>query len=285
MSNSSLPPELSKISQANQILRDFGDYSLSFPCNPHELHSAAHGFRILVWSNFLFVAGILLLTGTIYYFSHTSEQFQTFCETMTVERIEALQSMQASEQIELFEKELPIQQMAPPFTVVFLALAGGLILNIFGTCFCMSCPPTILPNAWAYGLAWYGALLASSIPIIGPLLLLFAWNFWLTFLMRLLILLGEQKGLELLRKIHRTVFYCILAFLGTTFSSDLANSGQLGAFAAQAFSIAIFVFLVLGFIHYARVLTLLRTTIQKMERMWDFGSEEFRKKSQAGTKA
>lgn len=275
MSQPPFPQEWTDRAADATIIRDYGNYSLSFPCNPHDLRTTAIGFRLLFWADFLLVTAILIGAGTVYWFSAQSPQFQTFCESMTVERMEALQRLAPAEQQAILMKELPMEQLAIPAFLATFSLLAGLGLNVLGTLFCMSCPQQVLPKVYVYGLIWFGAFLLSGvIPFLGPLLFLIAWQFWLSYIFRLSILLGQRALVYGLRMIHRTVFWAIMAFLGTTLAPGLVGEGALGSFLTMAFSVSIFVFLVIGFLQYANALKTLRIAIRQMAHYWDYGKED-----------
>lgn len=271
MNYSPSPSEPPGVSVENPIIRNFGTYSLSFPCNPHDLRTVAAGFQILFWSDFLLVAALWLCVGSVFWFSSYSEQFQAFAESLTPERIQYFQTLSKEEYANILSKELPVEKLAVPAGILTLLLLGGFALNVAGTCMCMTCPGRIIPKSHRYGLAWFGAFLASGIVFfLGPLLFLFSWQYWLTFLSRLANILGENQALLMIRRIHRTVFYCIMAFFCLTlFQNDTAFGTTLSSVSTAA----VLVFFALGFLQYARLLKLLRSAVFQMIQYWDYGND------------
>jgi len=252
-----------------EIIRDFNDYSLSFPCNPHDLRSCAIGFRLLFWADFLLVVSTLLMAATMCWFTLNSPEFQTFCEEITPEKIVEIQKLPLVEQQEYFAKVLPVEQLAPPMTLVSLSFLAGILINLAGTIFCMDCKP--IPGAKTYGLVWFGVGLLNGIPGLNafvPLFYLFAWQYWLTFLFRMAFLLGETRVPLLLRQIHRTVFFTLISFLLSTLVS-------------QVLFLLVIGFFLVGFFQYAKVLKLLRLKIHEQTQFWNFGSEDFHTKKLA----
>ncbi|MCR5163738.1 MAG: hypothetical protein K6C40_06955 [Thermoguttaceae bacterium] len=252
-----------------ELIRDFKDYSLAFPCNPHDLRSCAIGFRLLFWADSLIVGAVLLMLAVVIWFSANSPQFQTFFEEMTPEKIVEIQNLPLQEQQEYFSEVLPMEELMPPLTLVSFSFLSGVLLNIAGTIFCMNCPP--LPGAKSYGLVWFGVGLLNGIPGLNafiPLFYLFAWQYWLSFFIRLSLLLGEMRVPALLRQIHRSVFFMLISFLLATILSPFLYLLVLG-------------FFVLGFFQYAKVLKLVRMKIHELTQFWDHGNEDFHTKKLA----
>lgn len=256
-------------SKMPEIIRDFKDYSLAFPCNPHDLRSCAIGFRLLFWADSLIVCAVLLLTAVMFWFTANSPQFQTFLEEVTPEKIVEIQKLPLLEQQQYFSEVLPLDELRPPLTLVSLFFLFGVLMNIVGTIFCMNCPP--IPGAKSYGLAWFGVCILNGIPFLStfiPLFYLLAWQYWLSFFFRLSLLLGEKRVLLLLRQIHRTVFFMIFSLLLATLLSSFLFLLVLG-------------FFVLGFFQYAKVLKLLRIKIDEQTQFWDYGNDDFHTKKLA----
>lgn len=271
MSSSFKSPNFPSDPDENVIVRNYGKYSLSFPCDPNELRTTTLGFQFLFWADLLLVAALWIFVGTVFWFSTNSESFRTFFQELTPERMELLKSLPQNEIQQIFMNELPMEELSVPGSIFSLLFLGGSILNVTGTCLCMSCPRSIVPNAHYYGLTWFGAFLLSGImPFFGPLVFLFAWQYWLTFLQRLSYVLGEKEAPYEIRRIHRLVFYTILAFLGVTlFISDDSSASYLQVFCIAA----VLVFFLLGFLRYARVLRLLRNSVIQMIHFWNYGNE------------
>ena len=252
-----------------ELIRDFKDYSLAFPCNPHDLRSCAIGFRLLFWADSLLVGAVLLMLAIVVWFSANSPQFQAFFEEITPEKILEIQNLPLQEQQKYYSEVLPMEELMPPLTLVSFSFLGGILLNIAGTIFCMNCPP--VPGAKSYGLVWFGVGLLNGIPGLNaliPLFYLFAWQYWLSFFVRLSLLLGEMRVPALLRQIHRSVFFMLISFLLATILSPFLYLFVLG-------------FFVLGFFQYAKVLKLSRMKIHELTQFWDHGNEDFHTKKLA----
>lgn len=252
-----------------EIIRDFKDYSLAFPCNPHELRSCAIGFRLLFWADSLIVSAVLLLTVVIFWFSTNSPQFQTFFEEITPEKISEIQTLSIQDQQQYFREVLPMEDLLPPLMIVSLFFLFGVLLNIAGTLFCMNCPP--ISGAKTYGLVWFAVCLLNTIPGLNAFILIFyllAWQYWLTFFSRLAFLIGEIRVLSLLRQIHQTIFFALISLLLVTIISPFLSMLVLG-------------FFVLGFFQYVKVLKLLRMKIHEQTQFWDYGNDDFHTKKLA----
>lgn len=252
-----------------EIIRDFKDYSLAFPCNPHDLRSCAIGFRLLFWADSLIVGAVLLMAAVIFWFSTNSPQFQSFFEEITPEQIMEIQQLPLQERQEYLMEALPMEELAPPLMLVMLSSLGGILLNVIGTVFCMNCPP--IPGAKSYGLVWFGVSLLIGVPGLNAFILvfyLFAWQYWLSFFFRLSLLLGEKRVFMLLRQIHRTVFFGLISLLLATMLSEFLF-------------LLVLVFFVLGFFQYVKVLKLLRMKIDEQTQFWDYGNEDFHTKKLA----
>lgn len=252
-----------------EIIRDFKDYSLAFPCNPHDLRSCAIGFRLLFWADSLLVSAVLLMAAVIFWFSTNSPQFQTFCEEITPEKIVEVQQLSLQGQQQYFSEVLPMEELLPPMTIVSFCFLFGVLLNIAGTIFCMNCPP--ISGAKNYGLVWFGACLLNGVPGLNAFALVFfllAWQYWLTFFSRLSFLLGEKRVFFLVRQIHRTVFFTLISLVFATILSSFLYSLVLG-------------FFLLGFFQYAKVLKLLRMKIHEQTQYWDYGNDDFHTKNLA----
>ena len=252
-----------------EIIRDFKDYSLAFPCNPHDLRSCAIGFRLLVWADSLIVGAVLLFSAVFFWFSTNSPQFQAFREEVTPEKFMEIQQLPRQEQMKYYAEVLPLEELMPPMMLVSFSFLGGFLLNIVGTIFCMNCPP--IPGAKSYGLVWFGVTLLIGIPGLNAFILvfyLFAWQYWLSFFFRLSLLLGEKQVFMLLRQIHRSVFFALVSLLLATFLSE-------------SLLLLVLVFLVLGFLQYVKVLKLLRMKIDEQTQFWDYGNDDFHTKKLA----
>jgi len=266
-------------SEQDGIVRDFGDYSLRFPCDPRVLEPVRRGMGLLIWSDLILTAAFLLLIAVLTLTFGRSEKFADFVRSMTEERLAHLQTLAPEELYLELKDELPIEEAVQPVGLVMLIMLTGTILNMVGTSWCAKVPGNILPGAWGAGFVWYGALvLGMLISFLLPLLLLLAWQKWLQNLLRLSWFLGEPEALKHLRTVHRSVFYAILLFLAVTLVpwvlKDPANSmtviSGLQWVLAACLLFAVFT--------YIQLLRSLRANIARMNRLWLNGSEEYLEK-------
>ncbi|MDO4629002.1 MAG: hypothetical protein Q4C70_07445 [Planctomycetia bacterium] len=279
MSQSPFPPKWNPFPENAPIIRDYGKYCLSFPCNPYDLHHTATGFRLLVLSDFVLVVVTLLLFGTAFWLINYSPEFQNFIQNITPERLEAIQKLTPTEQHKLLQDELPIKQLMPISSLISILTLGGLLANFIGTIMATRCPNSVIPKCSNYALIWFGAfLLAGFIPSLGPLMLLLAWQYWLSYIRRLAFLLGDSVALQSWKKVNRYIFYTILAILLTTLMPLFFSEGASSSYVVMSFTLLFY--FIATFYHYATTLKQLRLTIDQLKQYWDNGNEEMLKNAE-----
>ncbi len=275
------PYDVLGIFASQPVVRDFNNYSLSFPCKPYDLRLLAKGFQLLVWADFLLVAGILTTIGAMFWFCSYSESFRTFCESMTPESVAALQAMSGAEQQDFIREQVFFEEIPQIVYLGGLGMMGGMLLNTVGSIFCMTCPNRVVPNAWFFCFAWFAAFFLSMLFCsLGPLFLLIAWQLWLGFLFRLSLLLGQNMAISYLRKIHRCVFYSLISFLGAWFLPNFLTVPQYASYCVIFCLVAVLTFFIGGFVCYVKLLTLLRQCIGRMIWYWDHGNDELMNKAE-----
>ncbi len=286
MSQSSFPAKWNPFPENAPIIRDYGKYCLSFPCNPHDLRTTATGFRLLVLSNFVLVVVMLLLFGTAYWLINYSPEFQTFIQKMTPERLEIIQNLSPVERHKLLQDELPLAQLTPISSVISILTLGGFLVNFVGTIMSTRCPNSFIPKCGTYALVWFGAFLLSGVIFaLGPLMLLLAWQFWLSYIYRLGFLLGDQSAIHSLRKVHRYLFYTIIAFLVVTLVPRFMEGNSSASYIIMGFMLLVLFYFIATFYHYAITLKQLRMTINQLTQYWDNGNEEMLKNAENAEKA
>lgn len=266
-----------------QIIRDFGHYSLSFPCDPRDLRSLARGFQLLFWADFLLVISILVTAGSIFLFWNNSESFRSLCQNMTPESYAAIQAMPYAEQQVFFQEHFSPEEIPQTLYWGVWGIMCGLILNMAGSIFCMFCPDRVVPKAWSFSAVWFVAFFLSLLfPGMAPLFLLLAWQFWLGFLFRLSLLLGQNEAVASLKKVHQSVFFAMMAFLGIWLLPQILKEPQAAALGVSCGWIAVAGSFVWGFLCYAKVLKFLRLSIRQMTWYWEHGNDDLMKERTSG---
>lgn len=261
--------------EPNGIIRDFGDYSLRFPCAPQVLMPMRRGMGFLIWSDLILTAAFLLMIAVVTLTLGRSEKFAEFAKSMTEERLAYLQSLEPEALYLELKDELPIEEMVQPVSLVMFVIFAGTVLNVTGVIWFAKVPQNILPGAWFTGAIWYGALvLGMLIPFLLPLLLLLAWQKWLQMLLQFSLFIGEPEAVKHIRTVHHSVFYAILLFLAVTLIPWLFNDSAYGMVAVSVIQWLLFACLIFAVFTYVRLLRSLRANISRMYRMWQFGSEE-----------